>query len=185
MSDLNKSLSIILLSVLVMITNTSFAQISDCDKCTVTKVKKKHRKMYTEVIINSPKMEAWKVLTDFEKMPEWSTGLQSIQGEIKNGGKARAYFMSKKGELNSYEKDSLIYVEGEMFGWQSPFVLGIKDNHSYKLESVSATQTKIIHTDECIRGGLMAGLFHKKIAYRLLDAMNKFNNELKTRVENE
>lgn len=156
-----------------------FILVAQQDHVSIKKVKNTHWEIYTELTIGAPAEKAWEVLTNFSDMPNWSTGLQKVEGELKNGGKATAYFLSSKGKLNAFEKDALIWQDGHYFGWQSPFILGLKDHHIYEVRR-NADGTTFIHRDQC--KGFMALFLGKKISNALQESMIRFNEEFKTQV---
>ena len=47
--------------------------------------------VFAEIEIKAIRERVWKVLTDFEKMPEWSSSFQGVAGEFKKGGNATGY----------------------------------------------------------------------------------------------
>lgn len=72
------------------------AQFIKCDECEIIKTHKKHRKIYTELSIDAPKELVWKVLINFETMPKWSSGLQGLEGKLKNGEEIIAVLKTQK-----------------------------------------------------------------------------------------
>ena len=42
------------------------------------------REIFTQIEIEATREQVWSVLTDFEKMPEWSSSFQGIKGFIQN-----------------------------------------------------------------------------------------------------
>jgi len=144
------------------------------------KIDKKH--VFTEIEINASRDRVWSVLTDFDKMPEWSSSFQGIEGEFKEGGKAKSYFKAPIGEKNMEFEHTIIEFEEEVsFGWSDPLTMGMKDHHIYKLEELPNGNTRFIQIDG-VEGG--ATHFLGKLVTNSMKSMYlKFNQELKERVE--
>ena len=154
-----------------------------CQKCAVEKVKASHRKIHTEIVIDAPISKVWSVLTDFDKMHEWSSTFKGMTGDIRDGGKVEVLFNlnPKRNKITVYHHN-LIYKNGLFFGWEGDvFTMGMRDNHFYRLIDLGNNQTKLIQSDES-KGGMtwMMGGVVTKI---MLKGYNTFNNEFKRRVE--
>lgn len=141
------------------------------------------KKVDTQIEINATRDQVWNVLTDFERMPEWSDSFQGIEGEFKEKGKATAIFKSPYGKKKNmrFNHTLIEFEEGVSFGWSDPFLMGMKDHHVYKLEELPNGNTLFIHTDR-VKGGatfLLGGFMAKNMKSLYL----KFNQDLKKRVE--
>ncbi|MFT4600879.1 MAG: hypothetical protein ACI857_001056 [Arenicella sp.] len=154
-----------------------------CKNCKAEKLKANHWKVYTDIDIDAPIEKVWEVLTDFEKMPNWSTsGLQGVEGDFVNGGKISAKFKpdAEKEKMNEYEHN--IIIDGYSFGWEGDaFSMGMTDRHFYKLIALTDKKTRLIQIDEPNSG--MTWMFGKTVSKIMAIGYNKFNNELKTQVE--
>lgn len=42
--------------------------------------------IHTEVFIDAPLEKAWAVLTDFDRLHEWSSNLMGLEGDFREGG---------------------------------------------------------------------------------------------------
>ena len=140
------------------------------------------REVFTEIEINASREQVWSVLTDFEKMPQWSSSFQGIEGEFKEGGKAASYFKAPIGKKNmKFEHTIIEFKEGVSFGWSDPLTMGMKDHHLYKLEELPNGNTRFIQTD-----GVEGGATHflgKLVVNNMKSMYLKFNQELKEQVE--
>lgn len=153
-----------------------------CPSCKIERVKTGKWKVYTEIEINAPIDSVWSVLTDFEKMPSWSSRFQGIDGVFKNGEAITAKFKSdpEKDELTTYQHN--IIVNDYSFGWQGDvFALGMRDAHYYQLVELEANKTLMIQSDQSNSG--MTWLLGKTVSKIMLEGYNTFNTELKSTVE--
>lgn len=153
--------------------------VNKIESCYIQEYDDGHFSVYSDIIISAPKKEVWKTLVDFENMKEWSTTMINITGEIKDGGKIQSHF-SYGGQIWLADHH-FIYKEGEFFGWSDPLTgdfEGNQDNHLFKLEAISDTQTRFIQTDEFTGENILKqGLTLAQIAF---DSYPKFNRELES-----
>lgn len=154
---------------------------------TVTVIAQDHHSVSTDIIINAPASEVWKVLTDFTNMPNWSSSLQGMSGEIKDGGAATVVFKMPGADAPVNIPHVIKYKEGEEFGWSEDLTglaPGISDNHSYRVEAISECQSRFIQSDafkgvSAEKPEMTTALF----ADMIVPIYRKFNEELKAEVE--
>lgn len=161
---------------------------NDCihtQKTEVIKISNNHYKAYTDILINAPVEKVWNVLVNFKEMPNWSTSLQGIKGDLIHRNQVVVHF-SLNGKLREVPH-TLIYREGIELGWSDPMKApfeGFVDNHRYRVERISNNQTRFIQEDD------FSGLPNEKftaeaIANLAVGIYSKFNRELKKAVESE
>jgi len=107
-----------------------------------------------------------------------------MTGDIQDGGSVVIEFIfgtQENGEPNLMEiPHTLVFKDGEMFGWSDPFsddIGGGRDNHVYLVEACG-DKTRFVQSDE-ITGNPYAANF----ATQLLPMYQTFNAELKAAVE--
>ena len=49
--------------------------------CSIYQHEDGHFSVYSDIIINAPKEDVWQVLSDFDRMKEWSSTMVNIMGE--------------------------------------------------------------------------------------------------------
>lgn len=109
-------------------------------------------RVHTEVDINAPAELAWTTLTDFDTMSQWSSQLQSITGDFRDGGKVVVTVHAFRRTM-TFNHVLIDFIEGSQFGWSAPVALGMVDHHVYRIEPVSETTSRFVHTDRS-KGGL-------------------------------
>jgi uncharacterized protein YndB with AHSA1/START domain len=139
--------------------------------------------VHTEITIDAPPSKVWAVLRDFEAMASWSSSLKSIRGDISNGSVVTVDF-AFGGHVNTITHN-LLFQEGVYFGWADPIAIapGFYDHHIFKVEEVSATQTRFIQSDQLVgqnEAGVPTALY---FANAVLPVYEAFNQELKLKVE--
>ncbi|OAN74598.1 hypothetical protein A8B82_17710 [Sulfitobacter sp. EhC04] len=144
-----------------------------------------HATVDTSVLINAAPEDVWATLTDFDNMANWSTStLQGMTGDIQDGGSVTITFIfgtDENGEPNLMEiPHTLIYEDGQSFGWSDPFsedIGGGHDNHLYRVEACG-DQTLFVQSDEIVDNPYAANF-----VAQLLPMYQTFNVELKASVE--
>ncbi|WP_419927017.1 SRPBCC family protein [Candidatus Poriferisocius sp.] len=137
--------------------------------------------VYSDIVIEATPEQVWEVLTDFEAMPDWSSSLQGVVGDLSDGGQATAIFLSE-GELSEFPH-ILTWEEGRSFSWSDEllFAPGIVDHHQYIVDRTDGVATLFVQTDQLtgdnatFPAGVLAGFLQGLYA--------QFNQELKAEVE--
>jgi len=140
-----------------------------------------HWYIHSEIIIDAPSQKVWHVLTDWERLREWSPTLQGVSGDIRHGQTVDCLYRFRGNELRP--KHTLHYEEGKEFGWSDPMMPGIVDCHRYRVEALPDNRTCFIQSDE-VRGPLslfLGWLFIRE----MVTTYPAFNKALKGRVENQ
>jgi uncharacterized protein YndB with AHSA1/START domain len=142
-------------------------------------------KIYTDVVIDAPADTVWRVLTDWEKLREWSNLLLALEGDFRKDGKIKATFQVQVGGhvTEQVVDHTLVYFEdGRKFGWSDRYMLGaMHDNHIHEVIPINAQQSRFVQTDEL--SGVVEHFMGRHLAQALMEAYVKFNRVLKQRVE--
>jgi hypothetical protein len=148
----------------------------------ITEVSKYQANIYSDIVIDVPAKKVWATLTDFNKMPTWSSTLKGLSGEIKNGGNVIVKFDLGNGTVLDIQRSPLLYAEGEFFGWSGEIRFkGLTDNHKYRVVAISKCQTRFIQTEEFT--GENPDITPIALANMSIERYRIFNKELKKEVE--
>jgi len=135
-------------------------------------------KFETSVDIDAPASVVWSLLTDGMEYNKWSTSMQSIEGDIKEGGQVKVNFKFMGLDF-SVPHTVCNFEAGVQWSWCDEVDHGISLNHLYRLEAIDATHSKFINNAELTGGDQV-------IRYSVLRDMKKsfeeFNEEVKTQV---
>jgi hypothetical protein len=153
------------------------------EKIEVRKLSNKHWQTYTDIIIDAPIEKVWKVLTDWNNISNWSSSLVGINGDMQNKGEVLiSYLVDGK----TYDTPHIfIYQEMVEFGWSDPMegsFKGLTDNHRFRVEKISDTQTLFIQSDN-FNGFGNKEMSAEKVANMTVKFFPLFNRELKIQVE--
>jgi uncharacterized membrane protein len=94
--------------------------------------------VFTEIEIDATADQVWAVLTDFEKLPEWSSSFQGVNKHMALGEVSTAYFKNPiTGGMMEFTHEVIVYEEGRAFGWSGDAKLGRQDHHIFRIEKLS------------------------------------------------
>lgn len=152
------------------------------EKIEITRPSFNHFKIHTEVTIDAPQPNVWKVLADTTSTNTWSKSIIILDGDVKDGGVLTVSIrpLAKLSIAKKY-RHTLFARDGECFGWNDTKVLGAHDNHQFAIHPHGDGKTRFIHSDELIGG--MAWLIGGLKMIFLKGIYGRFNHELKAEVE--
>ena len=140
--------------------------------------------VFTEIEINASPEEVWSVLTDWEKLVEWSSSFIGISAEnMVEGERFLVYFKNPlSGKTLEFERVCTSYEEGKRFSWSgelSPH--GCTDNHIFTVESTASGNT-LFKQEDGIHGSY-SKLINFLSSKHMKSMYEQFNSQLKERVE--
>jgi hypothetical protein len=140
------------------------------------------RQIKTEIIINASREKVWKILTDFERYPEWNPFIVSIKGRLAIGQRLEN-ILSSKGKTFRFTPRVVAVEPGQYFAWLgSLWVKGLFDGHHYfQLESCGPNQVKLVHGEDF--SGLLSGSILRRIGEETRNNFIAMNQALQQRAE--
>ncbi len=139
--------------------------------------------VHTEVLIHASPEKVWEVLTDFDKLSEWSNTLVGLEGDFFEGGQIKIQY--KVGPLTQHlEHEVKFFEEGRRFGWSDPLMMGLSDRHIFHINPTDDGKTLFVQTDHIkgIHGHIGYHIGHQ-LANGMMQSYVQFNRRLKARVE--
>ena len=136
------------------------------------------KQINTSIIINASKKSIWKILTDFEKYPDWNPFITSITGTLEAGQKLQVKLQGM-----TFEPTILTLRENSEIKWLGHLWFeGLFDGeHTFKLTDNGDGTT---HFEQCENfSGVLVRLFAKSLDKDTKAGFEKMNLELKSRVE--
>lgn len=139
--------------------------------------------VFTEIEINASPEEVWSVLTDWDKLKEWSSSFIGIStNKLIKGEKFVSYFKNPlTGGVMELEHVCSDYQEGKKFGWSGDMIGKTQDHHIYSLEPTPNGNTLFKQEDGL--HGPHSRLLNFLAKHQMMSMYKKFNQELKDRVE--
>jgi len=139
------------------------------------------KELKTEIILNASPESVWKVLTDFQKYPQWNPFIVKIEGELKLDSFLSTSLKSKD-KLMSFRPKVTRLEEGRAFEWLGQAFLGtFKGRHYFVLEPLAEGKTKLIHGEQF--SGLLSGMVLHMIGEETLHNFQRMNKALQAEVE--
>ncbi len=141
--------------------------------------------IFTEIEINASTEQVWSVLTDWDKLKEWSSSFVGISPNyLEKGMSSIAYFKNPiTGKVMEVKHDIVHYEEGEKFGWSGKIIGKVKDHHIYSLEKTKKGTTIFRQEDGFHSKNIQSSIMNFLLKHNLTASYKKFNKELKARVE--
>jgi len=137
------------------------------------------KQINTSITINATKEKVWKVLTDWEKYPEWNPFIKSIRGELKVGNRIQIQLQGMQ-----FKPTILTLNENQELKWLGHlWFKGLFDGeHKFYLTD-NGDGTATFEQSE-IFSGVLVKLFSKSLDQDTKSGFEQMNRELKLRVEN-
>ncbi len=139
--------------------------------------------VFTEIEINASPEEVWSVLTDWDKLKEWSSSFIGISTDkLVKGETFVSYFKNPlTGKAIELKHVCTDYEEGRKFGWSGNLIGKAQDHHIYSLEP-SEDGTTIFRQEDGLHGP-HSHFLNFLTEHNMVAMYKKFNQELKNRVE--
>ena len=134
----------------------------------------------TSILIDAPARHVWQVLTDFGHMSEWSSGLQRIEGEWRDGAEVTSHY--RMFDKVWPAKHRLRVQQGVSFGWSDDLdgeFSQVRDNHEFAVRELGETLCQFVHADAFT--GADGPRFGATLTRAAVDSYRAFNRELQAR----
>lgn len=117
------------------------------------------REIKAEIIIESSADTVWKILTDFERYPEWNPFMKSISGEQRVGAKLRIAIQPVGASGMTFKPTVLDIKENRELHWLGKLLVsGIFDGeHSLVIEPIEANKIRFVNSEKFT--GILVSLF--------------------------
>lgn len=144
----------------------------------------------TSIVIDASPQQVWDVLVDFDHWSDWNTWFSSIktdQAPLELGTSVTfTNRMSDTGKpRTSYARITIWDPEAHEFVWEggppAPITLLVRGNHWFKLVEQEGGKTLFDHGERV--AGWLGWLVPQSMFRDLVGLMERFNEELKRRVE--
>ncbi len=140
--------------------------------------------VFTEIEINASPEEVWSVLTDWEKLEEWSSSFVGISVDnMVKGDSFNVYFKNPiTGGRLEFERVCTEYEEGKQFSWSGELTShGFTDNHKFIVEPTESGTTLFKQEDGI--HGTHSKLVNMITKPHMKSMYEQFDKQLKSRVE--
>ncbi len=140
------------------------------------------KQIETEILIHSDPDQVWKILTDFEKYPEWNPFITSIKGEKKVGETLEVRIQPPGSKGMTFRPELLKFNIRKEFRWKGQlFLPGVFDGeHYFVLEQKGENQT--LFTQGELFSGFLVGILGGMLA-KTKEGFQLMNEAIKSRSE--
>lgn len=141
-------------------------------------------KINTEIKINCSPERVWKMLTEFEKYPEWNPFIISLTGIPKVGNNICATIISPNNKEMTFKPKVLKFKNEKELRWKGKLLFkGLFDGeHYFKLIANDDNSTTFVHGE--IFTGLLVPLLKKQLSSDTMQGFIDMNKALKEKCEN-
>lgn len=141
------------------------------------------RELRTEIIIQAPIEEVWKILMDFDRYPEWNPFVISILGKAKLRERLKVTLLNPNGKPTTFQPKVTLLKEHQVFGWLgSLWIVGLFDgHHTFEMQDIGPGKCRFLHREEF--SGLLVPLFWKLIDTKVRAGFEAMNEKLKVLAE--
>jgi len=108
------------------------------------------REIKTEIVIESSANKVWRILTDFERYPEWNPFIKSISGEPRVGAELQTFMQQPGASGWKFTPTVLVAEENKEFRWLGKLFFGglFDGEHSFVIEPISENKVRFVHSEK-------------------------------------
>lgn len=138
------------------------------------------KEIKTEIEIQAPVSQVWKVLTQTHEYPNWNSFIKKLDGNLKVGENIRAEIQPVDSSPMTFKPKVLQFEENKILQWKGKFLFnGLFDGtHTFELLENEDGSTTFIQSE--LFNGVLVGLFNLENTIKGFEAMNR---ELKRKCE--
>lgn len=138
------------------------------------------KQITTSITINASRATVWKILTDFEKYPDWNPFIKSVSGAVKVGNQIKIKLQGM-----TFKPVVLTLTENAELKWLGHFWFkGLFDGeHRFHITENADGTTQFEQTEKF--SGIFVKLLSRTIEKDTTQGFEDMNRALKLRAENE
>lgn len=136
----------------------------------------------TTIDIEAPATKVWQVLTDFERFPEWSVFILSIEGDVSAGQNIKVRLDNGGGEMMVKPRILVNDAPNELV-WRGKMGSSwlFSGEHRFVLKELGNGNTRLSHSEHFT--GILVPLLWKTMETKTRSSFKAFNDALRHRVE--
>ncbi|NJM69999.1 MAG: SRPBCC domain-containing protein [Scytonema sp. RU_4_4] len=141
------------------------------------------KEIYTEIEIQAPRDQVWKILTNFESFSTWNPFIRRINGEVREGSHLEVHIQPPGKNEITFKPTVLKAIPNRELCWLGHFLIpGLFDGeHIFVIESLERNRTRLIQRE--IFRGLLVPLFANQLDTNTRQGFEEMNRALKVRSE--
>jgi hypothetical protein len=141
----------------------------------------KMKELYTEIDINAPPETVWRILTDFNRYPDWNPFIRSVSGNIEEGKRINVTLTTKNGRDMGFKPMVMKFSRNSEFRWLGK-IPGFHGEHVFEIKTIGRNRVKFVQREEFT--GFLTLIMGNKIVKDTRPGFQKMNRALKMLAEN-
>ena len=141
------------------------------------------KELRTEITIDAPAENVWKILTDTKAYPGWNPFIREVEGELKEGKRFKVKLHPPDSNPMVFKPVCLSLKRDREFTWLGHLLFkGLFDGkHIFELNAIGPSQTKLVQREEF--SGLLVPFLWKQLDRNTRKGFEQMNQKLKERAE--
>ncbi|MFI5221302.1 MAG: SRPBCC family protein [Bacteroidia bacterium] len=141
------------------------------------------KELKSEILINASPDKIWKILTDFDKYPEWNPFIKSIKGNAVVGNIIVARMEPPGASGMTFKPKVLVFETNKEFRWIGHLLFpGLFDGeHKFELIDNGNGTTTFIQSEKF--NGILIPFFNKMLDINTVNGFHQMNAKLKELAE--
>ncbi|EHC18714.1 SRPBCC domain-containing protein [Fischerella thermalis BR2B] len=141
------------------------------------------KEIYTEIEIQAPDHQVWKILTDFDNFPTWNPFIRRVSGEVREGSHLEVQIQPPGKNEITFKPKVLRVMPNRELRWLGHFIIpGLFDGeHIFLIQSLTINRTHFIQRE--IFRGILVPFFTRQLETNTCQGFAEMNRALKMRSE--
>jgi hypothetical protein len=141
------------------------------------------KELHSEIEIHATKERVWRLLTDFERFPQWNPFIRQVNGQAEVGAKIEAHIQPSGARAMTFKPTILTADPNRELRWLGRLIQpGLFDGeHVFTIETLA--ENRVRFTQREIYTGILVPLFAHSLDTDTLRGFNEMNQALKGRAE--
>jgi hypothetical protein len=141
------------------------------------------RELSTEIEIDAPPADVWRVLTDSEAYPEWNPFIRKLEGDLRPGERLEVRIEPPGGRGMTFKPKVLAAEPERELRWLGRLLVpGVFDGeHILRIEPIGESRSRFVQAERF--RGLLVGMAGAGTLEKTKEGFERMNAALKERVE--
>ncbi len=141
------------------------------------------KELSAEIEIKAPAEQVWRILTDFDKFPEWNPFIRQAKGKVETGARLEVNLQPTGSRAMSFKPKLLDVEPNRKLRWLGRLLIpGLFDGeHSFTIEPLDEERVRFVQSERF--SGLLVPFFAKSLDKDARRGFEEMNHALKERAE--
>lgn len=141
------------------------------------------KQLTTNIEIDASASTVWKILTDFDKYPQWNPFIRSATGEVKKGARLEVQLQPPGGSMMTFRPTVLVAEPERELRWLGRlFLPGIfNGEHCFQIEPLGRDRIRFVHSE--VFCGILVPFLAESLDTKTKSGFEAMNQAIKARAE--